>query len=61
VDQENAYQFAVQVCQQVGVQLPSFDQLGQTQTSGASGGSIGTGALVGAVGFGLLGFVAGLI
>ena len=34
-DQMNAYNFAVQVCAQVGVTLPSFSDLGKT-----SGGAI---------------------
>ena len=58
MDQQNAYQFAVEVCQQVGVQLPSFDQLGQT--SGAAGVKVGVSAILGVV-IGLLLFVGGLL
>jgi hypothetical protein len=58
VDQHNAYQFAVEVCQQVGVQLPSFDRLGQT--SGARGIKVGFSASAGVV-IGMLLFVGGLM
>jgi hypothetical protein len=58
VDQQNAYQFAVEVCQQVGVQLPSFDQLGQT--SGATGVKVGVSAILGVV-IGMFLFVGGLL
>lgn len=58
MDQQNAYQFAVEVCQQVGVQLPSFNQLGQT--SGARGIKVGYSASAGVV-IGTLLFVGGLM
>ena len=58
MDQQNAYQFAVEVCQQVGVQLPSFDQLGQT--SGATGVKVGVSAILGVV-IGMFLFVGGLL
>lgn len=59
MDQQNAYQFAVEVCRQVGVQLPSFDQLGQT-SSGARGVTVGFGAMAAVLG-GMMIFVGGLL
>ena len=57
-DQHNAYDYALAVCAQVGVTLPSFDDIGQ-----ASGGvrlHVSTGVIVTVV-VGMLMFVGGLM
>jgi hypothetical protein len=56
-DQHNAYDFATQVCAQVGVKLPSFEDVGQS--SGTEGLRVSFGVVLSVV-FGATLFVGGL-
>ena len=56
-DQESAYNYAVQLCAQVGVSLPPFQDIGETSgTAGVRVGYVVMTVLVGAIMF-----VGGLI